>query len=130
MKTSDDLKLVPINIKTYKKHRIKSFRGMSIQKNGYLSVTPLMQKELELSIEDQIIFSKHKKRWFIRVGEKEGVGISKIKNRLSIRAGVGLVTAICADLRKTDKKITRLYISISRVPSGGLLWYELLTVGK
>ena len=127
MKTSDDLKLVPINIKTYKKHRFKSFRGMSIHKNGYLSVTPLMQTELKLSIEDQIIFSKHKKRWFIRSAEKEGIKMSKIKNRLSIRAGVGLVGAICSDLQKTDKKITKLYISRSRIPSNGLWWYELLT---
>ena len=117
--------LVPINLKDYARRGKGEFRGFSVTKKGYIYATTLVKKELNLNVGEYLAFAKNGKRWFVVADPESGCEITRNKKRLEIRLGVGLVTAICDDLR-IENKVRRFYLSESRIPSKGVFWYELL----
>lgn len=121
MNTSDQLDLKPLDLKQYKKH--KGYSGFSVNRKGYLLISKMAEKDLGISNGDHLVLSKHGKRWFVTTG-KEGLKLTKPSNKSNYKIYVGayLIKVLCDDLQIEKKHIL---LSKDRIPSGGLMWYEL-----
>lgn len=125
------LKLTIVDANQFKGRRTKSFRGFNVNKAGFLTATNLTTDELNLS-KDRFITLAYivelKTHWFLRMDESNGFKLEEFGKYKNLRINIGeqLVLSLLKDLSIT-RKSSRVYLSKTRVPFDGDLWYELLT---
>ena len=129
MSNSENLDLKPFESYMLRGENGKSYRGMSVNRHGWITVSVFMKEEMDLIHGGYISFSKKGKRWFVTSDKNKGsfrlTNYEKRTKILQAYLGSYLLEKICSDLKIYTKR-KRLYLSIDRIPSNGYSWYELL----
>ena len=128
MKKIENIKLVPIYPDKYRVTNLSSYRGMIVNRNGYLTCTERLATELKIVKGKYLQFSTHDSRWFMRVDSHLGIRLSiyGAYHRYRVKLGENLLRVICGNIGVRSNNSATIYVSENKISNDGELWYELL----